>query len=93
MEIKEAMEILEKDIHTEVPKAAISARKHDAAVRIALVALKKQIPVKPIILDVLNGDIDYTCLLCGKNVVSDAESRSNYCGECGCKFDWSGIDA
>ena len=30
MEIKEAMEILEKDIHTEVPKAAISARKHDA---------------------------------------------------------------
>ena len=26
MEIKEAMEILEKDIHTEVPKAAISAR-------------------------------------------------------------------
>ena len=41
MEIKEAMEILEKDIHTEVPKAAISARKHDAAVRMALVALKK----------------------------------------------------
>ena len=28
MEIKEAMEILEKDIHTEAPKAAISARKH-----------------------------------------------------------------
>ena len=54
MEIKEAMEILEKDIHTEVPKAAISARKHDAAVRMALVALEKQIPVKPIILDQLN---------------------------------------
>lgn len=93
MEIKEAMEILEKDIHTEVPKAAISARKHDVAVRIALVALKKQIPVKPIILNALNGYIDYTCPLCGKNVMSDAESRSNYCGECGCKFDWSGIDA
>ena len=42
MEIKEAMEILEKDIHTEVPKAAISARKHDAAVRMALVALKSR---------------------------------------------------
>lgn len=40
MEIKEAMEILEKDIHTEVPKAAISARKHDAAVRMALIALE-----------------------------------------------------
>jgi hypothetical protein len=92
MEIKEAMEILEKDIHTEVPKAAISARKHDAAVRMALVALKKQIPVKPIILDELNGDIDYICPLCGKQVMSDAESRNNYCGECGCKFDWSEID-
>ena len=69
MEIKEAMEILEKDIHTEVPKAAISARKHDAAVRMALVALEKQIPVKPIILDELNGDIDYECPLCGKQVM------------------------
>lgn len=28
MEIKEAMDILEKDIHTDVPKAAVSARKH-----------------------------------------------------------------
>ena len=93
MEIKEAMEILEKDIHTEVPKAAISARKHDAAVRMALVALEKQIPVKPIILDQLNGDIDYECPMCGKQVMSDAESRNNYCGECGCKFDWSEIDA
>ena len=92
MEIKEAMEILEKDIHTDVPKAAISARKHDAAVRMALVVLEKQIPVKPIILDTLNGDIDYVCRLCGKEVMSDAESRSNYCGECGCKFDWSEID-
>ena len=76
----------------EVPKAAISARKHDAAVRMALVALEKQIPVKPIILDQLNGDIDYECPMCGKQVMSDAESRNNYCGECGCKFDWSEID-
>lgn len=72
MEIKEAMEILEKDIHTEVPKAAISARKHDAAVRMALVALEKQIPVEPIILDELNGDIDYECLMCGKQVIRES---------------------
>lgn len=64
----------------------------DAAVRMALVALEKQIPVKPIILDQLNGDIDYECPMCGKQVMSDAESRNNYCGECGCKFDWSEID-
>ena len=92
MEIRMAIEILGNDIHLDVPKAAITARKHDAAVRMALFALKKQIPVKPIILDTLNGDIDYTCSLCGKNVMSDAERRSNYCGECGCKFDWSEID-
>lgn len=48
--------------------------------------------VKPIILDELNGDIDYECPLCGKQVMSDTESRNNYCGECGCKFDWSEID-
>lgn len=92
MKIKEAMEILEKDVHTEVPKVAISARKHNAAVRMALVALRKYVPVKPIILDTLNGDIDYVCPLCGKELVSDAESRNNYCGECGCKFDWSETD-
>ena len=49
--------------------------------------------VKPVILDMLNGDIDYVCPLCGKEVMSDAESRNNYCGECGCKFDWSEINA
>ena len=48
--------------------------------------------VKPVILDTLNGDIDYVCPLCGKEVMTDAESRNNYCGECGCKFDWSEID-
>ena len=62
-----------------------------AKIAIALQS-QKRIPVKPIILDTLNGDIDYECPLCGKNVMSDAESRSNYCGECGCKFDWSEID-
>lgn len=56
------------------------------------IELKRQY-VKPIILDTLNGDIDWECPLCGKEVMSDAESRNNYCGECGCKFDWSEIDA
>ena len=67
------------------------------AIELAKIAIalqsQKHIPVKPIILDTLNGDIDYECPLCGKQVMSDAESRSNYCGECGCKFDWSEIDA
>nr|DAF92903.1 MAG TPA: 50S ribosomal subunit [Siphoviridae sp. ctX5W26] len=93
MEIKEAIKILEKDIHTDIPKAAVGARKHVAAVRMALVALEKQIPVNPIILDTLNGNIEYVCCLCGKNVISSVKHRNNYCGECGCKFDWSEFSA
>ena len=55
--------------------------------------LERQLkPVKPIILDTLNGYIDYECPLCGRQVIADAESRNKYCGECGCKFDWSEID-
>lgn len=65
------------------------------AIKMGIHALEEtqRIPVKPIILDELNGDINYECPLCGKQVMSDSESRNNYCGECGCKFDWSEIDA
>lgn len=65
-----------------------------AAIEMGIHALEetKWIPVKPIILDTLNGDIEYECPLCGKQIMSDAESRNNYCGECGCKFDWSEMD-
>lgn len=49
-------------------------------------------PVKPIILDVLIGDINWECPLCGRQVLADKKSRDKYCGECGCKFDWSEID-
>lgn len=46
--------------------------------------------VKPIILDASCRDIEYECPACGMRVMSDAESRNNYCSECGCKFDWKG---
>lgn len=57
MTLEETIGILEKDIHTDPPKSAITARKHDKAI-----------------------------------LMADAESRNKYCGECGCKFDWSEID-
>lgn len=47
---------------------------------------------KPIILDSSCRDIEYECPECGMRVMSDMESRSNYCSKCGCKFDWSEID-
>ena len=55
-------------------------------------ALEKQIPKKPIILDVSIVGINWECPLCGTQVVSDTEGRDKYCSECGCKFDWSEID-
>lgn len=55
--------------------------------------LKRQLkPVKPIILDDNNRNINYECPLCGIQVITDAEGRSKYCGECGCKFDWGEIN-
>lgn len=94
MEIKEAMEILEKDIHTEVPKAAISARKHDAAVQLAIIMLNKQIPVRPI--EFFTGnEYECKCPKCGglldtpNDVVVEC---IQYCGWCGQKLDWSEED-
>ena len=43
MTLEEAIGILEKDIHTDPPKSAITARKHDKAILMALKALEKQI--------------------------------------------------
>ena len=55
--------------------------------------LKRQLkPVKPIILDTLNGDIDYEWPLCGRQVMADAKSRNKYCCEWVCKFDWVEIE-
>ena len=58
----------------------------------AIAVLEKSVPVKPIILDQLNGDIDYECPWCGRQTMSDKESLGNYCSKCGRRFDWSGID-
>ena len=48
MTLEEAIGILEKDIHTDPPKSAITARKHDKAILMTLKALEKQISKKPI---------------------------------------------
>ena len=49
--------------------------------------------VRPIILDQSNGDIEYECPMCGIRAVSSDKSKDRFCGECGCEFDWSEIDA
>ena len=73
-------------------KAVIKDKSLLAEAMEKLARLEDEEEVKPIILDTLNGDIDYECPMCGKQITSDAGSRNNFCGECGCKFDWSDID-
>lgn len=58
MTLEEAISILKKDIHTDPPKSAITARKHDEAIFMALIALEKQISKEPI--ERFTGD-EYVC--------------------------------
>ncbi len=58
MTLEEAIEILKKDIHTDPPKSAVTARKRDEAVFMALKTLEKQIPKEPI--ERFTGD-EYVC--------------------------------
>lgn len=93
MTLEEAVNILEKDIHTDPPKSAITARKHDEAIFMALKALEKQIPKKPI--ERFTGN-EYVCEcpICHgltdtpKEVVVQSIQHCSWCGQ---KLDWSEI--
>ena len=41
MKIEEAIEILKKDIYTDIPRSAIGARNHNTAVAMAIAVLEK----------------------------------------------------
>lgn len=88
MTLEETIGILEKDIHTDPPKSAITARKHDKAILMALKALEKQIPKKPI--EKFTGD-EYVCEcpICLTYTPNEVEIQSiQYCSWCGQKLDW-----
>lgn len=83
MEIGTAIEILKNDIHADVPRAAVTARKHDEAVKKAIEALKKQIPEK--VKESAFGNVSYyKCPECGEISGVNAE----YCSCCGQKLEW-----
>ena len=90
MVIDEAIGILEKDIHTDPPKSAITARKHDKAILMTLKALEKQISKKPI--ERFTGN-EYVCecpICHGRTYTpNEVEIQSiQYCSWCGQKLDW-----
>ena len=83
MEIETAIEILENDIHEDVPKVAVTSKKQDEAVKKAIEALKKQIPKK--VKESSFGNINYyKCHECGEISGINAE----YCSCCGQKLEW-----
>lgn len=60
---------------------------------LAIQALEKQIPKKPIIIDrrFQNGDevcVEWKCPVCGLNVIEEPPCQE-YCQSCGNKLDWS----
>lgn len=90
MTLEETIGILEKDIHTDPPKSAITARKHDKAILMALKALEKQIPKKPI--EKFTGD-EYVCECPICHGLTDTPKEVviqsvQYCSWCGQKLDW-----
>lgn len=85
---EEAIDLLKSDIHTEVPRSAIGARRHNEAVLAAVEALEKQIPKKP----KLNfGDCiafpTAECTVCGRILCG----YKIYCSCCGQAINWSEV--
>lgn len=67
---------------------------------IAILAIEKQIPKKPIIYNQLRRNRrgeqflldDYEadkCPMCGNDIISGITYRANYCSNCGQRLDWS----
>lgn len=90
MTLEEAIGILEKDIHTDPPKSAIAARKHDKAILMTLKALEKQIS-KKLIERFTGNEYVCECPIChGRTYTpNEVEIQSiQYCSWCGQKLDW-----
>ena len=94
MNIDAAIKILKRDIHQDVPKSAYSARKHNEAVEMAINALLKQKPSRPI--DRFTGDEWICeCPVCRGITCTPDEvviESIQYCAWCGQKIDWSEDD-
>ena len=91
MNINEAIKILKRDIHQDVPKAATSARKHDEAVKMAIDALSKQNSRRPI--EIFTGN-EWICECPACRGITDTPNEVviesiQYCAWCGQKLDWS----
>lgn len=78
MKGKEAIDILRSDIHDTVPASAITARKHNEAIEIAISALEKQMAKPPIPTSTM-----LKCPSCKKIVMSKHYASEVFCKHCG----------
>lgn len=91
----EAIDILNGLIHPRVPKSAITARKENEAYRMAIEALEKQIPKKPVWkLDSYyhrmgKGKKAPCCQICFEDLLDEKNDCFKFCPECGQAVDWS----
>lgn len=89
---EEAIDLLKSDIHTEIPRSAIGARRHNEAILAAIEALKKQIPKKPEMYDA-RGLYEVARCSCGSHdVLNWCGCQRRFCPDCGQAIDWSEVE-
>ena len=94
MTLEEAIDFILNKIQIDVRFCSDEdIKKTEAALKLAISALEKQIPKQPKYEDVDNiyGAIKRTCTACGDvcMVSNGAKSYEHYCRQCGQALDWS----
>ena len=85
-EIEKAIEYF----YNQMEIGKIESDYQQAIFEIAISALEKQIPKKPIYkFTDSTGDVFYDCQVCGEYVThSGTQAKKNFCSNCGQKIDW-----
>jgi hypothetical protein len=85
-----------KELHKIRPRGGIIPQKRAEALDVAIQALEKQIPKKPIFDYNLSDTLSKFHCECGKTIkvnhdagIMDNNDAPNYCSDCGQKLDWS----
>ena len=93
----EAIKILQRDLQIQLENKALPDGIE--AIQIAIQALEKQIPKKPIFDYNLSDTLSVFHCECGNIIkvshdigIMDNNNAPNYCSKCGCRLDWSDND-
>lgn len=94
MKENKAIKILQRDLQIQLENKALPDGIE--AIQIAIQALEKQIPKKPIFNYNLSDTLSVFHCECGNIIkvshdigIMDNNNAPNYCSKCGCRLDWS----